>query len=154
MIQRSVKRLTMRALIVDDELGTPTAEGRAARALVQELQGRSRRGRRSELRRGRHVGHHLGLRDPRDADRLDARRRHGPRARPRVLEFVRSRNDKIPIFLMAERGEASAIPIEVMEMVDEFIWTLEDTAAFVGGRVVGRHPPLPRGPCCRRWPRR
>ena len=37
---------------------------------------------------------------------------------------------------MAERGEASAIPIEVMEMVDEFIWTLEDTAAFVGGRVV------------------
>ena len=37
---------------------------------------------------------------------------------------------------MAERGEASAIPIDVMEMVDEFIWTLEDTAAFVGGRVA------------------
>ena len=37
---------------------------------------------------------------------------------------------------MAERGEASAIPIDVMEQVDEFIWTLEDTAAFVGGRVV------------------
>ena len=51
---------------------------------------------------------------------------------------------------MAERGEASAIPIEVMEMVDEFIWTLEDTAAFVGGRVAaairryveGMLPPL------------
>ena len=56
--------------------------------------------------------------------------------RARFLEFVRSRNDKIPIFLMAERGEASAIPIHVMEMVDEFVWTLEDTAAFVGGRVV------------------
>ena len=41
MIQRSIKRLSMRALIVDDELGTPTAEGRAARALVQELQGRA-----------------------------------------------------------------------------------------------------------------
>ena len=53
-----------------------------------------------------------------------------------LLEFVRSRNDKIPIFLMAERGEASSIPIDVMEMVDEFIWTLEDTAAFVGGRVA------------------
>jgi arginine decarboxylase len=37
---------------------------------------------------------------------------------------------------MAERGEATAIPVEVMEMVDEFIWTLEDTAAFVGGRVA------------------
>ena len=43
---------------------------------------------------------------------------------------------RFPIFLMAERGEGSAIPVEVMEMVDEFIWTLEDTAAFVGGRVL------------------
>ena len=54
----------------------------------------------------------------------------------RLIEFVRSRNDKIPIFLMAERDEASSIPTDVMELVDEFIWTLEDTAAFVGGRVV------------------
>jgi arginine decarboxylase len=53
-----------------------------------------------------------------------------------LLEFVRARNDKIPIFLMAERGMASSIPVDVMEMVDEYIWTLEDTAAFVGGRVV------------------
>jgi arginine/lysine/ornithine decarboxylase len=37
---------------------------------------------------------------------------------------------------MAERGEASDIPIDVMEMVDEYIWTLEDTAAFVGGRTA------------------
>ena len=40
MIQRSTKRISMRALMVDDELGTTGAEGRAARALVQELQGR------------------------------------------------------------------------------------------------------------------
>ena len=37
---------------------------------------------------------------------------------------------------MAERGEAADIPIDVMEMVDEFVWTLEDTAAFVGGRIA------------------
>ena len=41
----------------------------------------------------------------------------------KLLKFVRSRNEKIPIFLMAERGEASSIPIDVMQMVDEFIWT-------------------------------
>ena len=41
MITRSTKRLSLRALVVDDELGLATAEGRAARALVQELQGRS-----------------------------------------------------------------------------------------------------------------
>ena len=41
MITRSIKRISLRALIVDDELGTPTAEGRAARALVTEMQGRA-----------------------------------------------------------------------------------------------------------------
>ena len=40
MIERSVKRLKMRVLVVDDELVELTAEGRAVRALVQELQGR------------------------------------------------------------------------------------------------------------------
>src|SRR6478609_11274318 len=37
---------------------------------------------------------------------------------------------------MIERGAAYSIPSDVMEMVDEYIWTMEDTAAFVGGRVV------------------
>ena len=41
MITRSNKRLSLRALIVDDELGAATAEGRAARALVTEMQGRA-----------------------------------------------------------------------------------------------------------------
>ena len=145
MIQRSIKRLSLRALVVDDELGDPTAEGRAIRGARAGLARPRYRGRRGDFGGGRHVRDHLGLRDPRRADRLDARRRplhDGSRA---FIESVRSRNDKIPIFLMAERGEASAIPVEVMGMVDEFIWTLEDTAAFVGGRVVGGDPPLPRG---------
>ena len=41
MIQRGNTRMGLRALVVDDELGKPTAEGRAIRSLVQELQGRS-----------------------------------------------------------------------------------------------------------------
>ena len=40
MIQRSIKRLSLRALFVDDELGQATAEGRAARALIEELRAR------------------------------------------------------------------------------------------------------------------
>ena len=136
MIQRSIKRLSMRALIVDDELGTPTAEGRAARALVQEMQGRSIEVvEATSAEDGTSVitsdsAIHAVLVDWTLGDDKD-------HARARTfLEFLRSRNDKIPIFLMAERGEASAIPVEVMEMVDEFIWTLEDTAAFVGGRIA------------------
>ncbi|MBB6095163.1 arginine decarboxylase [Povalibacter uvarum] len=136
MIQRSIKRLSMRALIVDDELGAPTAEGRAARALVQELQGRSIEViEANSAEDGTAVitadtAIHAVLLDWTLGDDKNHARAKA------LLQFVRSRNDKIPIFLMAERGEASAIPVEIMEMVDEYIWTLEDTAAFVGGRVA------------------
>ena len=136
MIQRSIKRLALRALIVDDELPTQTAEGRAARALVQELQGR-----------GIEVVEAASAEDGMSVVMSDSAIHAvlmdwtlgevGEHTRAtNLLKFVRSRNDKIPIFLLAERGEATAIPIAVMEMVDEFVWTLEDTAAFVGGRVA------------------
>jgi arginine decarboxylase len=136
MIERSTKRLSMRALVVDDELDSQTAEGRAARALVQELKTRAIEVvEATTLADGESVivsdsAIHAVLIDWTLGDDKD----HG-KARA-FLQFVRSRNDKIPIFLMAERGEASSIPIDVMEMVDEYIWTLEDTAAFVGGRVA------------------
>ncbi len=136
MISRSVKRIRMRALVVDDELALQTAEGRAARALIQELKERSIE-----------VIEATSAEDGTSAITADTaihavlvdwtlgNDKGHTRARA-LLEFVRSRNEKIPIFLMAERGEASAIPVDVMEMVDEYIWTLEDTAAFVGGRVA------------------
>ena len=135
MITRSIKRISLRALIVDDELGTPTAEGRAARALVTEMQGRSIE-----------VIEAISAEDGRSVITSDSAihallidwslgdDKNHARARS-LIEYVRSRNDKIPIFLLAERGEASDIPVEVMGMVDEFVWTMEDTAAFVGGRV-------------------
>src|SRR5262245_8223576 len=129
MITRSTKRLSLRALVVDDELGLATAEGRAARALVQEMQGRSIE-----------VVEATSVEDGTSAFVSDSAihavlidwtlgEDKGHAKARTFLELVRSRNDKIPIFLMAERGEASAIPVDVMEMVDEYIWTLEDTAA-------------------------
>jgi arginine/lysine/ornithine decarboxylase len=136
MIERSSKRLSMRALVVDDELPSPTADGRAARALVEELRARA-----VEVVEATSADDgtsvivsdsaiHCILVDwTLDNDKGHAKARS-------LLQLVRSRNEKIPIFLMAERGEASSIPIDVMEMVDEYVWTLEDTAAFVGGRVV------------------
>ncbi len=137
MIQRSIKRISPRALVVDDELtSTTTAEGRAARALVEELKGRnlevveavSSEDGTSVITSDSAI--HVVLIDwtlGNDKDHKRART---------FIEYVRSRNDKIPIFLMAERGAATEIPVTVMQMVDEFIWTLEDTAAFVGGRVA------------------
>jgi arginine decarboxylase len=136
MIQRKSGRISMRVLVVDDELESATAEGRAIRALVRELKDR-----------GMEVVEATSAQDGTSVMTSDSAihavlidwtlgdDRNHERARA-FLRFLRSRNDKIPIFLMAERGEASAIPVDAMEMVDEFIWTLEDTAAFVGGRVT------------------
>ena len=41
-----------------------------------------------------------------------------------------------PVFLIAEREETNTIPLDAMQLCDEFIWTLEDTANFIGGRVT------------------
>ena len=136
MIQRSIKRINLRALVVDDELTSPTAEGRAVRALVEELQGRGMEVvEAASAEDGMSVivsdsAIHTILMDWTLGDDKGHVRAKG------LLKFIRSRNDRIPIFLMAERGEATAIPLDVMQLVNEYVWTLEDTAAFVGGRVV------------------
>lgn len=54
----------------------------------------------------------------------------------RVIDMLRSRNNVVPIFLTAERTEASAIPTEIMEKANDFVWLLEDTPAFIAGRIV------------------
>jgi arginine/lysine/ornithine decarboxylase len=138
MIHRSIKRLSMRALVVDDELASATAEGRATRTLVEELKARA-----IEVVEATSAEDGMSVITSDSAIHAvlidwtlggDEEEEH-ERTRA-FLQFLRSRNDKVPIFLMAERGEVSAIPVDVMEMVDEYIWTLEDTAAFVGGRVA------------------
>ena len=43
----------------------------------------------------------------------------------------------MPVFLLADRElTRGSMTIEVAEMVDEFVWLLEDTADFVAGRVL------------------
>ena len=124
MIQRGTNRMSLRALVVDDELGNPTAEGRAIRSLVEELQGRSIDVvEATSAEDGTSVvtsdsAIHAVLIDWTLGEDDDHKRAHT------FLKFLRSRNDKIPIFLMAERGQATDIPIDVMEMVDEFVWKL------------------------------
>ena len=53
-----------------------------------------------------------------------------------LIEMLRSRNHLLPVFLMAERTAASAIPTGIMEKVSDFVWLLEDTPAFIAGRIV------------------
>ena len=137
MIEGKFAPLRLRVLVVDDELTHDTAEGRAARLLVKDLEARN-----LEVVQAISAADgmavvtsdasiHCVLMDwlLDDDDPKTHKRARG------LLDFIRDRNDKIPIFLMAERRDSSKLPIEVMQQIDEFIWTLEDTASFVSGRV-------------------
>jgi arginine decarboxylase len=54
-----------------------------------------------------------------------------------LLKKLRERHPKVPVFVTADRKLVKGtMTIEVAEMVDEFVWLLEDTADFVAGRVM------------------
>jgi arginine/lysine/ornithine decarboxylase len=136
---RSGERLfSMKALIIDDELNSSTANGRAARALVVELQNKDVIVVESSSSED---GQSVILSDPSiqcillDWSLGDDDPTTHAKARA-LLELVRSRNLHVPIFLMAERGHATSINADVMRRVDEFIWMLEDTTHFIAGRVI------------------
>jgi arginine decarboxylase len=54
-----------------------------------------------------------------------------------LLHKLRERHADAPVFLLADRELAKgSITIEIAEMIDEFVWLLEDTSDFVAGRVM------------------
>ena len=139
MIERTSRPLPRRVLMIDDDLtAATTAGGRAVQALAKELRARSvevieafsfEDGLATVVSDAAIqcvlVNWTLGSNDKRShAEATD------------LLRALRARNAKIPVFLMADRKLAGTVTIEVATLADEFVWTLEDTAAFVAGRVV------------------
>lgn len=53
-----------------------------------------------------------------------------------VLRVLRECNAEMPVFLVSERESAASVPVEAMQLADDFIWLLEDTADFIAGRVI------------------
>ena len=102
MIQRSIKRLSMRALVVDDELTSPDRRRPGGAGAGAGAAGPRRRGRGGRVRRRRQLGDRLRLRHPRGAGGLDpgrrttarpARWRSRPRAQPDQAGPVPERQD-------------------------------------------------------------
>lgn len=52
-----------------------------------------------------------------------------------VINHLRARDAAVPIFLMANRTSAAAVPVDIMQKADDFIWLLEDTPEFISGRI-------------------
>ncbi len=53
-----------------------------------------------------------------------------------LLRTVRRRNATVPVFLLADQVTRGSIGVEVMQLADEFVWILEDTATLIVGRAV------------------
>ncbi len=126
----------IKVLVVDDELPEQSASGRAVRALVQELRDRDVTVVESM---SADDGQVVVLSDPSlqailldwsfsDDDEHDKARM--------LLHLIRSRNVRIPIFILAERDDGASLTAEVMRLADELIWKLEDTTFFIAGRVL------------------
>ena len=54
-----------------------------------------------------------------------------------LLDKLHERQQNVPVFLLGEREKATAlINLQLMELIDEFAWILEDSPTFIAGRAV------------------
>jgi len=59
----------------------------------------------------------------------------GARPAEAILERACHHKLAVPVFLMLDREALDEIPLQVAEMVQEYVLVLEDTAGFVAGRI-------------------
>jgi arginine decarboxylase len=140
MLNQTASPLRPRALVVDDELAKlDTALGRAAESLAAALGARNVDVVRALSYEDGHaiVASDASLR----AVLLDwnlGLNSEGTHAQAAaLLHKLRERNAAAPVFLLADRERTrGTLTVEVAEMVDEFVWLLEDSADFIAGRVM------------------
>lgn len=129
--------ITLKALLVDDELLMQTAAGRATRALVEELEQLD-----VEVLTAIAVDDAMSIvvSDPSiQCFVIDWALDNGStnqNTSQQLIELVRSRNAKVPIFLSTAHEQAANLSADVMRHVDELVWILEDTPDFIAGRIV------------------
>lgn len=133
----SERLIMLKVLLVDDEVHSQTAAGRATRALVEELQQRD-----VLVLTATSVDDAMSIviSDPSVQcfiiDWALASGSTGGSSSPQLIELIRSRNAKVPIFLSAAHEQAANLAADVMRQVDELVWMLEDTPSFIAGRIV------------------
>jgi len=132
--------LRPRVLVVDDSLARPeTAVGHAAESIAAALAARNCDVVRSlSCEDGEAiVGFDASLRAVLVNWHLGTEGKTAHKEAAALLRKLRERQPKVPVFVTADRKLVKgSITIEVAEMVDEFVWLLEDTADFVAGRVM------------------
>ncbi|QEY73497.1 Orn/Lys/Arg decarboxylase N-terminal domain-containing protein [Pseudomonas denitrificans (nom. rej.)] len=118
-------------LMVHEGLEQPTSAGRAARALVQDLQ---RRG--VTVLLAASANDACAVIESNPALQCLLLNWELPGGALSVLQTLRQRHAQLPAFLMASRGDAASIDLQALRLSDDFIWLLEDTTDFIGGRII------------------
>ena len=140
MLTAAAGPMRPRVLVVDDALARPeTAIGHAAESIAAALAARNCDVVRSLTYQDGEaiVGFDASLRAVLVNWHLGAEGKTAKVEAPALLKKLRERQPKVPVFVTADRKLVKgSITIEVAEMVDEFVWLLEDTADFVAGRVM------------------
>ena len=52
-----------------------------------------------------------------------------------MVDKMRERNDRVPIFIFTRKLDIKDIPAEILRRVDGYVWKLEDTPDFIAGRM-------------------
>ncbi|NCC51184.1 MAG: lysine decarboxylase [Spartobacteria bacterium] len=52
-----------------------------------------------------------------------------------LINFIRARNEDLPILLMTDKLSVGDIPTAVLSKIDGYIWITEDTPTFIAGRI-------------------
>jgi arginine decarboxylase len=139
MISRTSKLMKRRVLIVDDKLAhADTAGGRAVRELADEFVRRDV----DVVEAGTYEDGEAVVVSYATVDCIclnwclgqnDADS-HGLAVA--LLRTIRKRNATIPVFLLVDQAPRGTITVEVMQLADETVWMLEDTATLIVGRAV------------------
>ena len=124
-------------LLIDDELGSGTAEGDETAMIVHELNDRGFRV--------------IGARTSRDGELmvlskpeigcvlLDWDIKDGSKKSEippmELVRLIRERNENLPIFLFTDKVSVTEIPPEVLKEISGYFWKLEDTPSFLAGRI-------------------
>ncbi|TBR39372.1 MULTISPECIES: Orn/Lys/Arg decarboxylase N-terminal domain-containing protein [Dyella] len=139
MLERRNLRQKFRVLLVQPNIGTESAGGRAARLVINEFEDRNIEtvtatnvdDARSIITADAAIHAMMidwSLPDPTAPGDENA-------AAKSLIDLVRSRNENVPIFLMSEAGKARTLSVEIVQAINELVWLTQDSATFVCGRV-------------------
>lgn len=140
MLARRAQRQKFRVLLVHPKIGTDTAGGRACHLLLDEFEDRNVETTTAIDLPDAHAAIvsdaaiHAMLIDWSLPDEDGSTKDND--AALSLIKTIRTRNERVPIFLLTEPGKAKTLTVETLHDIDELVWLMEDTAAFVCGRVV------------------